>query len=363
MRGFFHCAFAALGSIVFAACGVNAAHAQNTQPPWSIAIHGGAGTLSPDRMSEEQRAAYEEALQQALDAGAKVLADGGSAMDAIQAAILPMEDSPLFNAGKGAVFTWEGTNELDASIMDGRDRSAGAVTGVTTVKNPILLADTVRTDSPHVFLMGEGAETFAAEKGFEVTPPEYFATERRREALERMKARQMSALDVDHKFGTVGAVALDQEGNLAAGTSTGGMTGKRWGRIGDAPVIGAGTYADNRSCAVSATGWGEYFIRVGVAQEICTRLRLLKGSNYMRMGSGQVSAQERLSMTQLATDSVMAEVKELGGDGGVILVTPEGEALYSFNTTGMYRGRATSEGVNEVAIFGGDVVESETPDH
>ncbi len=356
------------------------AMAQDAPERWSIAIHGGAGTISPDRMTEDQRAEYEAALQEALDAGAAILAEGGSAMDAIQAAILPMEDSPLFNAGKGAVFTWEGANELDASIMDGRDRSAGAVTGVTTVKNPILLADKVRTDSPHVFLMGEGAETFAMEQGFEVTPPEYFATERRREALERMKADALSAMDVDHKFGTVGAVALDMDGNLAAGTSTGGMTGKRWGRIGDAPVIGAGTYADNRSCAVSATGWGEYFIRVGVAQEICTRLRIERESSrreteweasrasnesnpsnitFVHVNSVQLGAE----VGQDIADEVMAEVAELGGDGGVILVTPEGHAIYSFNTTGMYRGRATSEGVNEVAIFGEGVVESDTPDH
>jgi beta-aspartyl-peptidase (threonine type) len=242
-------------------------------PKWSIAIHGGAGTLDPAEMTPERRAEYEAALRKALDAGAKVLAEGGSAIDAVKAAIMPMEDSPLFNAGKGAVFTWEGTNELDAAIMDGRDRSAGAVAGVKTVRNPILLADTVRTQSEHVFLIGAGAEAFAAAKGFAVTPPEYFATPARREALERLKAEKLSALDVDHKFGTVGAVALDQSGNLAAGTSTGGMTGKRWGRVGDAPVIGAGTYADNRACAVSATGWGEYFLRVGVAHEICARLR------------------------------------------------------------------------------------------
>jgi beta-aspartyl-peptidase (threonine type) len=266
-------------------------------------------------------------------------------MDAVKAAIIPMEDSPLFNAGKGAVFTWDGTNELDASIMDGRDRSAGAVAGVKTVKNPILLADKVRTDSEHVFLIGKGAEDFALSKGFAVTPPEYFATPARREALERLKAEKLSALDVDHKFGTVGAVALDQNGNMAAGTSTGGMTGKRWGRVGDAPLIGAGTYADNRACAVSATGWGEYFIRVGVAHEICARLR-----------SGASNA-------QAVADDVMADVAQLGGDGGVILVTPAGEALYSFNTTGMYRGRATSDGVREVAIFGGEVKASSTPDH
>lgn len=314
-------------------------------PRWSLAIHGGAGTLDKAAMTPEKRAEYEAALQAALDAGAKVLADGGSAMDAVKAAIVPLEDSPLFNAGRGAVFTWDGTNELDASIMDGRDRSAGAVAGVKTVKNPILLADTVRTQSEHVFLIGAGAESFAVEKGFAVTPPEYFATPARREALERLRAEKLSALDVDHKFGTVGAVALDSHGNLAAGTSTGGMTGKRWGRVGDAPVIGAGTYADNRSCAVSATGWGEYFIRVGVAHEICARLRL----------AGEAP--------QGAADAVMADVAALGGDGGVILVTPQGDALFSFNTTGMYRGRATSAGVNEVAIFGGEDKASATPDH
>ena len=338
-------------------------------PRWSIAIHGGAGTLSPDNMTPERRAEYEAALQVALDAGAQVLKNGGTAMEAVQAAILPMEDSELFNAGRGAVFTWEGENELDASIMDGRDRSAGAVTGVTTVRNPILLADKVRTESPHVFLMGEGAEQFAVEQGFDVTPPEYFYTQRRMDSLERMKAEALSSLDVDHKFGTVGAVALDSQGNLAAGTSTGGMTGKRWGRIGDAPVIGAGTYADNRSCAVSATGWGEYFIRVGVAQEICTRLRMTLYREAYASG-GDLNDQHRAWMreqgvVQKAADAVMAEVKELGGDGGVILVTPDGDALFSFNTTGMYRGRATSDGVNEVAIFGGEEGSGtgNTPDH
>lgn len=350
-------------------------------PKWSIAIHGGAGTIKPDSDPPEKEAEYEAALQEALDAGAAILAEGGSAMDAIQAAIVLMEDNPLFNAGKGAVYTWEGENELDASIMDGRDRSAGAVTGVKTIKNPILLADKVRTDSPHVFLMGEGAEQFAAERGIESVDPSWFETEARKESLERMKARELSALDVDLKFGTVGAVALDQDGNLAAGTSTGGMTGKRWGRIGDAPVIGAGTYADNRSCAVSATGWGEYFIRVGVAQEICTRLRILRPNTPEVIGMkideiGRVlddpeGANEMLEMIlsenatipQQVSDAVMAEVKELGGDGGIILVTPDGHALFSFNTPGMYRGRANSEGMNEVAIFGGEETGSDTPDH
>jgi beta-aspartyl-peptidase (threonine type) len=343
-----------------------AALAEDTAPPapkWSIAIHGGAGTLDPKAMTPERRSEYEAALQVALDAGAKVLAEGGSAMDAIKAAIIPMEDSPLFNAGKGAVFTWEGTNELDSSIMDGRDRSAGAIAGVKTVKNPILLADTVRTQSEHVMLMGAGAEAFAVEKGFAVTPPEYFATPARREALERLKAEKLSALDVDHKFGTVGAVALDQNGNLAAGTSTGGMTGKRWGRVGDAPVIGAGTYADNRACAVSATGWGEYFLRVGVAHEICARLRATNEVKVAMADEGAAAESIRTEEAQYIADAVMADVASLGGDGGVILVTPEGHAIFSFNTTGMYRGRATSGGVREVAIFGGEEKASATPDH
>lgn len=328
-------------------------------PRWSLAIHGGAGTLDPKAMTPEKRAAYEADLQRALDAGSKILADGGAAMDAIKAAIIIMEDSPLFNAGKGAVFTWDGTNELDASIMDGRDRSAGAVAGVKTVKNPILLADTVRTQSEHVFLVGKGAEDFAVSKGFGVTPPEYFATPARREALERLKAEKLSALDVDHKFGTVGAVALDTKGNMAAGTSTGGMTGKRWGRVGDAPLIGAGTYADNRACAVSATGWGEFFIRVGVAHEICAQLLYSIRIHELTLHPGTPIK----SFAQRAADNVMADVAQLGGDGGVILVTPEGEAVFSFNTTGMYRGRATSAGVNEVAIFGGEETSSATPDH
>jgi len=302
-------------------------------PGWSFAIHGGAGTMDRDLMTQEQQAEYKAALQAALDAGAAVLRDGGSAMDAVQAAIVLMEDDPKFNAGRGAVFTWEGTNEMDAAVMDGLDRSAGAVTGITSVRHPILLADAVRTDGRHVFLSGAGAEQFAADKGLETKPPEWFATQSRREALERLKVKQLSALDVDHKFGTVGAVALDSKGHLAAGTSTGGLTGKRWGRIGDAPMIGAGTYADDRICAVSATGAGEYFIRAGVAHEICAR---------MRIGG---------DAPQVAADAVLAEVKELGGDGGVIVVTPTGEVVFSFNTAGMYRGRASSSGINEVAIF------------
>lgn len=350
--------------------------AMGDTPDWSFAIHGGAGTMDRDRMTPQQQADYKAALQKALDAGSDILRKGGSAMDAVKAAIVLLEDEPKFNAGRGAVFTWDGTNELDASIMDGRDRSAGAVTGVTSIKNPILLADKVRTASPHVFLMGEGAEQFAGEQGLETAGPDWFATDARRQSLERMKARQLSALDVDLKFGTVGAVARDGRGNMAAGTSTGGMTGKRWGRIGDAPVIGAGTYADNRSCAVSATGWGEYFIRVGVAQEICTRLRIARkvdatqkedrfvsiaGMDHANADTPDGHVAEGTS--QDIADDVMDDVKQLGGDGGIILVTPEGHALFSFNTQGMYRGRANSDGLNEVAIFGGEDSVSHTPDH
>lgn len=326
-------AFAALCALVSPA----AAH----DPEWSIAIHGGAGTMSPDRMDAETRAEYEAALQTALDAGAAVLADGGSAMDAVVAAITLMEDDPKFNAGRGAVFTWDGINEHDASIMDGRTRDAGASTGTRNVRHPILLARAVMEDSPHVFLSREGAEQFAAEQGLELADPAWFGTESRRRALERYKAAQidaesMSQLEIDTKFGTVGAVARDRDGNMAAGTSTGGMTGKRWGRIGDAPVIGAGTYADNRACAVSATGWGEYFIRTNVAAEICARMRML--------GEGAKQAGE----------AVIAEMGALGGNGGVIVAGANGDLAFAFDTTGMYRGRADSDGLNEVAIFAGD---------
>ena len=337
---------------VFDLCFATPLAAQDDAPRWSIAIHGGAGTIARENMSAEEDAAYRASLQEALDAGAKVLADGGEALDAVEAVILLLEDDPKFNAGRGAVYTWEGGHELDASIMDGRDRDAGAVAGVTNIRHPILAARAVMTDSPHVMLAGEGAEAFAAEQGLEIVPGEFFDTDFRREALERMKADRLSALDVDAKFGTVGAVALDVNGNLAAGTSTGGMTGKRWKRIGDAPVIGAGTYADNRSCAVSATGWGEYFIRVGVAHEICTRLGFLESMSWMNTTDMPTEKDEITYMSQLVADEVMRDVKDLGGDGGVILVTPTGDALYSFNTAGMYRGRATSDGVSEVAIYG-----------
>jgi L-asparaginase / beta-aspartyl-peptidase len=310
---------------------------------WSIAVHGGAGTMSREAMTGERQAEYEAALAGAIEAGAAVLEAGGSALDAVEAAVTLLEDDPKFNAGRGAVFAYSGVNELDASIMDGRDRSAGAVTGVTHVRNPIRLARAVMEDSPHVFLSREGAEEFARERSFEMVDPDWFATPERWRQLEELKARQPAPgkgesawFDVDLKYGTVGAVAVDREGHVAAATSTGGLTGKRWGRIGDSPVIGAGNYADDRACAVSATGAGEFFIRAGVAHEICARMRLLGES------------------AQDAADAVIAEVGALGGDGGVIVAAPDGSTAFSFNTPGMYRARADSAGLREVAIFAED---------
>jgi beta-aspartyl-peptidase (threonine type) len=310
--------------------------AQETKMDWSIAIHGGAGTMDRARMSAEQQAEYEAALGAALDAGSQVLAGGGSALDAVEAAVVVLEDDPRFNAGRGAVFTYNGTNELDASIMDGSTRAAGAVTGIGRVRNPVRLARKVMEDSPHVFLSGAGAEEFARDNGLEMVAPDWFATPERWRQLQELKSKKLGWFDVDLKYGTVGAVAVDRQGHLAAATSTGGLTGKRWGRIGDSPVIGAGTYADDRACAVSATGTGEYFIRAGVGHEICARMRMLGES------------------AQAAADAVIAEVGALGGDGGVIVAAPGGEAVFSFNTPGMYRGRADSRGMREVAIFAGE---------
>ena len=324
---------ALLAALVWGAAAAQAQDQQRPEPKWSIAIHGGAGVLDRSTVSAENDAAYRAALQAALDAGAAVLKSGGSSLDAVTAVVLRLEEDPKFNAGKGAVYTWDGGHELDAAIMDGRTRAAGAVAGVTTVRNPILLARKVMEDSPHVMLAGKGAEQFAKEKGLALVPNTWFDTPERRGALERMKAEKLSALDVDLKFGTVGAVALDTHGNLAAATSTGGMTGKRWGRIGDAPIIGAGTFAENGACAVSATGWGEFFIRVGVARTICARMSM-KGES-----------------AQAAADATLADVARLGGDGGVIVVGANGDAVFAMESPGMYRGRATSAGVNEVAIF------------
>jgi beta-aspartyl-peptidase (threonine type) len=300
---------------------------------WSIAIHGGAGTILRENLSDDKRREYEAGLGAALDAGGKLLGEGGDALDAVAAAVVLLENDALFNAGRGATFTFEGRIELDAAIMDGRERSAGAVAGVTTVRNPVLLARAVMEQSPHVLLAGAGAETFAREHGFEPVDPAWFETPERRRQLDEFRQRKGGWFDSSVKYGTVGAVARDVHGHVAAATSTGGLTGKRWGRIGDSPLIGAGTYADDRACAVSATGAGEFFIRVGAAKAIAERMRLL--------GEG----------IQAAADAVVAEIGALGGDGGVIVAGADGNTAFALNTTGMYRARADGEGLREVAIF------------
>ena len=310
----------------------------------AIALHGGAGTIERSAMSEELEATYRAFLDDAIARGYEQLREGRSGLDVVVNVIQLMEESPLFNAGRGAVYTWEGTHELDASIMHGEHLDAGAVAGVSTVKSPIALARAVMEDSPHVMLASRGAEVFASEQGFDLVSPEYFATERRREALEAYKANEQAGLkpEADHKFGTVGVVVLDQAGNLVAGTSTGGMTGKRWGRIGDSPVIGAGTYADNRSCAVSATGHGEYFIRHTIARDICAR---------MQFGG--------MTLEEASSAVIMEELVAANGEGGIVAVDPAGEVALVFNTPGMYRASIDAMGRKVVGIYG----ENETAQH
>lgn len=307
------------------------------KPRWTLVIHGGAGIIEKDKIRPEQEAGVRAGLEAALAAGSKVLDGGGDALDAVQAAVQVLEDDPHFNAGRGAVFTWDGRNELDAAIMDGATRKAGSVASTTTTRHPVAAARAVMEHSPHVMLSGPGADQFAREQGLEQVENSWFATPERRQQLDKMKANdKLGWFDVDLKYGTVGAVAMDAKGHVAAATSTGGLTGKRWGRIGDAPIIGAGTYADDRACAVSATGAGEFFIREGVAHEICARVRF-KGESL-----------------KAAADIVMAETKALGGSGGVIVTGPSGEMAWSFNTPGMYRGRASSSGERVVAFYGDD---------
>lgn len=301
---------------------------------WTLLVHGGAGSMVRGKLSAEQDSGARAGLANALDAGSAVLAEGGSAMDAVAAAVMELENDAHFNAGHGAVFTYEGINELDASIMDGATRRAGAVTGARYTRNPVLLARAVMEHSPHVMLSRDGADQFSREQGLDQVEPAYFATPERWRQLEELKANKLDYYDIDMKYGTVGAVAVDQDGNVAAATSTGGLTGKRWGRIGDSPVIGAGNYADNRACAVSATGAGEFFIRLGVAHEICARMRMLRED------------------AKAAADHVIGELEQLGGTGGVIVTAPDGSATFSFNTPGMYRGRAISDGEQYVAIYG-----------
>jgi L-asparaginase / beta-aspartyl-peptidase len=305
---------------------------------FGIVIHGGAGTITRENMTDEREANYHAVLAEALEAGYEVLASGGAALDAVTAAVRIMEDAPVFNAGRGAVFTSEGTNELDAAIMNGATLAAGAVAGVRTVRNPIDLARLVMEASPHVFMVGEGAETFGRQHGVDEVDPSWFHTDERWEALQRAQAAEAEEvswhLDENRMIGTVGAVARDQSGNLAAATSTGGMTNKRFGRVGDVPVIGAGTYASNASCAVSATGHGEYFIRNVVAREICARMEYL--------GESLQEASEAIIMDRLV---------EQGGTGGVVAIDRDGRPALVMNTPGMYRGHYLAGGAPFTAIY------------
>jgi beta-aspartyl-peptidase (threonine type) len=317
-------------------------------PPGKVvlAIHGGVGTLTHEELTPEVERAYRADLERALRAGSAVLDGGGTSLDAVEAAIRILEDSPRFNAGKGAVFTHEGRNELDASIMDGGTKRAGAMAGVTVVKNPIAGARAVMEKTPHVMLVGPGADAFARSAGLEIVDPSYFRTEDRWQQLQRALEEEKKAGGQGRRavpdalpLGTVGAVALDRHGHLAAGTSTGGMTNKRFGRVGDSPIIGAGCYAEDASCAVSATGHGEYFIRYAVAHDIAARVKY-QGLSVSR------AADEVIQKTLRATDAE-------GGvaEGGVIVLDARGRFAASFNTEGMYRGSITSDGTTKIAIF------------
>ncbi|NVJ98258.1 MAG: isoaspartyl peptidase/L-asparaginase [Alphaproteobacteria bacterium] len=325
----------------------------NDTPDYALVIHGGAGTITPDKLTPELEATIRKDLLAALAAGQRILAQNGSALDAITETIQVLENSPHFNAGRGAVFTAEGTNELDSSIMDGRNLDAGAISGVRNIKNPITLARAVMEKSPHVMMQGHGAEAFAKEQGIETANDAYFHTDHRWQQYEDAKARKAGPLldhdgkgtsqegpsinkatNGDYKFGTVGAVALDRAGNLAAGTSTGGMTLKMHGRVGDSPIIGAGTYANNQSCAVSATGHGEFFIRATVARNICALME------YAGLG-----------LQEAADQIVLQQLVEMKGEGGIIAIDKEGNISMTFNTPGMFRGSLTNHKEASVAIY------------
>lgn len=325
-----------------------------SRPRWALAAHGGAGVITRERLKPEQEAAYRAAMAAVAEAGAAVLRAGGAAMDAVEAAVRLLEDDPLFNAGRGATFTAEGRVELDASIMDGRTLAAGAVAGLTATRHPISAARAVMEASDHVMLMGEGADAFAGSRGLEPAEPAWFFTERRWRGLEKALAEaglpipprpagagapdaRLSLVHDEGKHGTVGVVALDMNGDVAAGTSTGGTTAKRWGRVGDSPVIGAGTYATNRAGAVSCTGAGEYFIRLGVAHEICALVE--------HAGLSLQAAVDRV---------VQRDLTALGGEGGVIAVAPDGQTAWSFNTAGMYRARIAEGEPLVVGVYGDD---------
>lgn len=308
---------------------------------FGIVIHGGAGTILKENMGDSLETAYKEKLKEAISAGYEILKSGGTSMDAVTATINIMEDSKLFNAGKGSVFSHEGRNELDASIMDGKNLNAGAVAGVRHIKNPINLARDVMEKSDHVMLYGEGAEEFARSLGYKMMDTTYFYTRDRYESLKRVLEREenkkfsfQDPFIKNSKFGTVGCAALDKNGNLAAGTSTGGMTNKRWNRIGDAPIIGAGTYANNATCAVSSTGWGEFFIRSVVAYDI-SALMEYKG----------------MSLQDAAKEVIQKKVPALGGDGGIVAIDKDGNVAMEFNTAGMYRASMNSEGEMVIGIY------------
>ncbi|WP_353165258.1 isoaspartyl peptidase/L-asparaginase family protein [Empedobacter brevis] len=321
--------------------------AQTKEDKIVLVIHGGAGTILKKNMTSEKEKAYRDALTVSLTKGYEVIQRGGESENAVIEAIKVMEDSPLFNAGKGAVFTHEGKNELDASLMIGHTMQAGAVAGVTIIKNPILAAKTVLQNSAHVMMIGKGAEEFAEKQGLEIVAPSYFKTEERWKSLQKVleKDKEKTELDhdtktqayvpfnfVDEKFGTVGAVALDHQGHISAGTSTGGMTNKRFGRVGDSPIIGAGTYA-NKEVGVSSTGWGEYFIKAVAAYDVAALM------NYKNLSSKQ------------AGEEVIKKIGQLGGDGGMIILDKNGQASFPFNTAGMYRGSITQSGKITIEIY------------
>lgn len=306
-----------------------------------LVMHGGAGTITRNSMTPEMEQQYRAGMEQALRAGHAVLSKGGSSVDAVEASIRVLEDNPLFNAGKGAVFTHEGKNELDAAIMDGKTKGAGSVAGVTIIRNPITAARAVMEKSPHVMMVGRGAELFATKMGLEIVDPSYFWTERRwkslqNELLKEQGIKPQASLEFpeEKKFGTVGAVALDANGNLAAGTSTGGTTNKQYGRVGDAPIIGAGTYAENESCAVSATGHGEFFIRWTVAHDIAALVKY-----------------RGMTVSQAADEVIHKKLEPVQGEGGVIVLDAKGNFAMSFNSEGMYRGYIGADGVPHVEIY------------
>jgi beta-aspartyl-peptidase (threonine type) len=320
---------------------------KSTGKKYVMVIHGGAGTILKKNMTREKEEAYTAALKQALAAGYEKIKAGKSSLDAVEAAIKILEDNPLFNAGKGAVFTHDGRNEMDAAIMNGKDLSAGAVAGVTIIKNPISAARAVMEKSEHVMMAGPGAEKFAKEAGLEIVDPKYFFTKERWQSLQKaikedslknklnqgFNESKLGTINRDYKFGTVGAVALDKEGNLAAGTSTGGMTNKKYGRIGDSPIIGAGTYANNKTVGISCTGWGEFYIRNVVAYDLSA---LMEYKNLSVEDAGRM---------------VIKKVGDMGGDGGLIALDKNGNVSMPFNTEGMYRGTVTADGKIEIKIY------------